>query len=278
MSHAPTFACLSFGTLLLALVGIVGTAPASTGEAPTSAQERFQEANRLYERALLSSGEERGTLLRSAASLLESILEEDGLRNGYLEYNLGNVYQTLGEIGRAILHYRRAERLIPGSDHLRENLEAALARRVDATSEGQLDEIVRTLTLRSYWLDRRTTATMFAGSFLAFWAALALRLFLRRRFLRVAIVALGVVAFLFGLATAYYVVSERTDRQGVIVAQEAEGRKGPGESYEARFTRPLHEGTEFERIGRRGDWWQVRLDSGEDAWIRAKDAEMVVPR
>jgi len=262
--------------LALLLLFATGAAPPAGAGAPSgSSQERFQEANRLYERALRARGDERDTLLRSSAAIFETLVEKDGIRNGYLYYDLGNVYQLLGDVGRAILNYRRAERLVPGYAPLRANLEAALALRRDAAGSDAFGEIVRTLSLRRYWLDLPKTAMIFSAAFVALFAWLAVRLFARPPFFRTVLAVLAVTAALSGAAGAALLLEEATDRSGVIVAESAEARKGPGETFESRYTTPLHSGTEFRLESRREGWLQVRLGNGDDVWIRDADAELV---
>ena len=84
-------------------------------------EEVYEEANRYFSRGIDAEGEQRDTLINTAAGLYERIIREGGISNGYLYYNLGNCYLVQGEIGKAILNYRRAERLIPGFGNLREN-------------------------------------------------------------------------------------------------------------------------------------------------------------
>ena len=60
-------------------------------------------------------------LYRQAAAAFERLVA-DGVRSAALEYNLGNTRFRLGDLGRAVLHYRRAQRLDPGDAKLAENL------------------------------------------------------------------------------------------------------------------------------------------------------------
>ena len=54
-----------------------------------------------------------------------SLLLEQGLESGALYYNLGNCYLKKGELGRAILYYERAKRIIPRDSDLESNDEYA---------------------------------------------------------------------------------------------------------------------------------------------------------
>src|SRR5262249_59285760 len=56
-----------------------------------------------------------------AAAQYEQILGE-GLASGSLYFNLGNAYFKAGDVGRAMLNYERARRLMPGDPDLVANL------------------------------------------------------------------------------------------------------------------------------------------------------------
>lgn len=269
--------------LLLHLVAVFfAVVEAGPAEARTlaadSAERRFEDANRAFDLGMAATGEERATQLRTAAEGYRTLLYEDGIENGHLHYNLGNAYYALGDIGRAILEYRRAERLIPGDARLAENLDAAIRRRVDADTHGELTRIVRTLSLRNYWIGYRQTASVFGIAFVAFWIWLALGLFRRPFGYRVVAVLLGIVWIAAGAAGVYYVASEASSRDAVVLAEQTIARKGPGASYEPAYEAPLHAGTEFETIEDRAGWWNIRFDNGETCWIHAGDAEYVVVR
>ena len=57
-------------------------------------------------------------LFEKAAFRFERLVAEGGVRNGKLFYNIGNIHFLLGDIGRAILNYRRAGLYIPNDPNL----------------------------------------------------------------------------------------------------------------------------------------------------------------
>ncbi len=283
MNRAETYATLWIRIWIAAIVGIAVACPAfaldaASDSASSSREDRFAAANRAFDRGMAADGEDRDTLLRTAAEGYRELLYDDAVENGYLHYNLGNTYYALGDIGRAILEYRRAERLIPSDARLAENLDAAIRRRIDADTHGEFTRIVRTLSLRNYWIGYRQTATVFGIAFVAFWAWLAIGLFRRPFGYRVVAALLGLIWLAAGAAGVFYVASEASNRDGVLLADESVARKGPGTSYERAYEAPLHAGTEFETIEERGGWWNIRFDNGDTCWIRADDAEHVVER
>ena len=59
-----------------------------------------------------------------AAGLYEMIVETGHL-NGHVFFNLGNTYIRLGELGRALLNYKKASVLLPRDGDLKANLQYA---------------------------------------------------------------------------------------------------------------------------------------------------------
>ena len=66
-------------------------------------------------------------LFRASEQRFSSIAAA-GVVNGRLEYNIGNCHLQAGDVGRAILHYSRAQRLIPRDPLLADNLAVARSR------------------------------------------------------------------------------------------------------------------------------------------------------
>jgi len=211
---------------------------------------------------------------REAARHLESVAAA-GIQNGYLEYNLGNCYLQSGDVGRAILHYRRAQRLIPGDPLLDANLREARSRRVTKIEPEGRSELLRGIFFLHFdtSLANRKRAAIVA--FVLIWVLLIARCWWRRRWLSV---TAGVAAFLTVSLTASVWWQERQDARhpdGVVTAMDVTAYKGPGTGYQRQFEQPLQPGVEFSLRSRRGDWWNVELPDGHSAWIHAQQAALV---
>ena len=61
---------------------------------------------------------------------------------------------------------------------------------------------------------------------------------------------------------------------GVVRTDSLVARKGNAPSFEAAFTQPLREGTEFTVLEQRGDWIRIRLRNDPDleGWIPTRSA------
>jgi cytochrome c-type biogenesis protein CcmH/NrfG len=82
-------------------------------------------ANRLYESE---------KFLETAARL--QALADAGVRDGRLYYNLGAAYFKIGDVGRAVLNFRRAQVLLPRDDDVAASLRLARTMTLDHIEVG----------------------------------------------------------------------------------------------------------------------------------------------
>jgi len=254
--------------------------PASTpGEPlpPDRQREILREALNAFERAVDVAREDPTAaekLYRKSAAGFETLLDAAAC-NAALHYNLGNTCFRLGEYGRAILHYRRAQRIDPTDPALQTNLQYA-RNRVEpyiAPTGGQ--RLVHRLAIWTNYtsiLQRFWLATI-AG--LAGWLGLTLWLRWRARPLLV----LACLAIVIGLANAATVGWQLHDEshhpQAVVVGSEHVLRVGAGEGYDAALTQPLGPGVELRILSRRGEWVEVELRDAKTGWLRADAVERI---
>jgi tetratricopeptide (TPR) repeat protein len=206
----------------------------------------------------------------------ERIVNDGGMRNGPLFYDIGNAYFRAGDIGRAILNYKRASLYMANDQNLQQNLEYARNRRADRIEVKQREQVYRTLFFIHYDIPSRMRLGIFAASFAALWIAAAIRLFTRAGVLKIIIAVGAVVSAVFLASLLADAVARARAPEGVITANEVTGRMGDADTYQPSFKEPLHAGTEFRLIERRAGWWQVELDNGERTWIPGGTAELVI--
>lgn len=236
-------------------------------------EELFLEANTFFHQAGEAGDPDTGRRLYEKALLRYEKLAHT-ITNGKLYYNIGNTYFMLNDIGRAVINYRRAERLIPGDENLEKNLAYVLEKRQDIIPVRQEDKLLQTLFFWHYDLSTRTKAILFSVTYGLFWLAAGL-MFLSRL-----AVPRWLTGSLFGLVLVLTtsLLTDRFDNRektGAIVAPEVIARQGDGRNYQPSFTAPLHAGTEFTLIARRADWLQVELDDGRRCWLPEQSCELV---
>lgn len=213
-------------------------------------------------------------LFRAAAQRMESLAAR--VPNGRLEYNIGNAFLQAGDIGRAILHYRRAARFVPRDELLADNLREARSRSILPIKPGARDRVLGTLF---FWHDQTSTrerAGVAILTFVALWTALAVRLFVPKRSLSVTAICCGVVFLIAAASVTQEMWKDRSAPPGVILAMDVPVYKGPGSSYQRQFEQPLQPGVEFTLRERRGQWWRIELSDGKSGWIDAANADLVV--
>ena len=212
-----------------------------------------------------------------ALSAYESILDA-GFESGDLHFNIGNAYFKLGNLGRAILHYERSRRLLPGDEGVLANLE--LARTLTADEVEALPRFW-VLSAWDWWLSLlpRSVLLMVVGSSYLLGMAGVLVVILRRATpvsrwgTRSALVG-GVVTLVLGLNLLVLELGLGSAEEAVVLASEVAVQSAPSEDGDLTvFT--VHEGTKV-RIDRRSDEWaEVVLEDGKVGWLRLESVEAI---
>lgn len=236
------------------------------------AREMFRQANELA----TSDPDQAEQLYRNSAMRFEKIVRQGGIRNGEIFYNIGNAYFKISDIGRAILNYKRAALFIPNDLNLRQNLQFAKARRIDRIEEPQRMQVLKILFFWHYDLSSHTRMILFTVFFILFWVFAGFRLFFSKSFLNWLILFLAGFSFLFLGSLAIDTIYHYNREPGVIINHEVIARKGDSISYESSFKEPLHPGTEFTLIEKRGSWYYIELPDFRRCWVPEADVELVM--
>ena len=281
----------------LCVLGAAGQASAQESAAPSpapagapavllaEAERHFAEGNRLAgERRAADAAEQfRAALLRYQAAAAGL-----GGGNGYLLYNIGNCYLRLGDLGRAILHYREAQQFIPADPNLQQSLRHARSLRRDRIEPTAAGGVARVLFFWHFTTPMRVRTALLLIAWNVLWLAALLpalatvseparRLRERLRGWRIwqrvrrpvvgAVVAVGAAAAVAMGGSLAVELLDSNAVAAVVVAPEVVARRGDGAGYEASFDGALHAGTELVVVERRNDWYQVALADGRRAWL-----------
>jgi tetratricopeptide (TPR) repeat protein len=206
-------------------------------------------------------------LYEKALRSFDGIIQTGGIENGKLYYNIGNIYFRLGDLGRAILNYRKAEDLIPGDLNLQQNLMYARSRCTDRIEPKPQTRVLQTLFFWHYDVSTRMRLILFVICFDLIWAGAVLYLFWPKRWLGRLALAFAAPALLLAASLGMDALQQSHNRSGVVLAPEVIARKGDSNTYEASFKDPLHAGTEFRLIEDRNGWVQIELQDGRRCWI-----------
>jgi hypothetical protein len=235
------------------------------------ASSTFQQAN-----AVTDNRDRARELYAKAILLYEKIIDQGGIRNAGLYYNLGNACLLNDDVGKAILNYRRAEQLDASDVNLRNNLAYARNQRLDKVNVEAGKRVLETLFFWHYDFSIRTRFWLAGVFFALLCAAGTLRVWLGRSSTTlVAMVLLGALLACFATSTVIDMKNRAGTTYGVITAPEIVARQGDGPNYPPGFKEPLHAGTEFTLVEQRPGWYHIRLSDNSDAWIPDGTAGLV---
>jgi tetratricopeptide (TPR) repeat protein len=253
----------------------------SAADARLSDQEisnHLSQAEQLFRRAMeldRTDPDAAKAYYQEAILHYEAIVKNGGVRNGKLYYNAGNAYFRLGDTGRAILNYKRAEIFMRNDGNLRQNLDYARNRRADRIELRQKEKVLKTLFFIHYDLPSRMKLVVFAISFGALWISAGARLLLKSGWLKIAIAVSAVASAVFLASLVVDAANLARTPEGVITAEETIGRMGDADTYQPSFKEPLHAGSEFRLLEKRPGWWRIELENGDRTWISDGAAELV---
>jgi len=241
--------------VVLALIAAVLAPRWLRADVAPSPNTIFFHANALY-------GEERYT---DAAAEYERVLAA-GVESGPLYFNLGNAYFKTGDIGRSVLAYERARRLMPADPDLHANLRFA-REGAEPDAPALVARILFPLATR---LASDTLLRLASGLWM-----LVMLLAITRRLVpaldavgRRAVVVASALLVVVATSAAYRVLAIDLPSWAVVVARQgATVRFEPSESGTAHFTVPT--GAKLRVLSSREQWSQVERTDGTRGWIAA---------
>ena len=217
--------------------------------------------NAIFFRAGALYGEER---YAPAAAEYEKILGA-GLESGHVYFNLGNAYFKAGDVGRALLNYERARRLIPRDPDLQANLAYARSLSGADDTEPLYARLLLPLAKRLS-SDEALLAASFAYSALML-LLIAARLLpaAQRGASAVAIVAGVVLVVLLSSGTYRLLTLDLPAHAVVVAAEDAAVRFEPSATGTVHFQ--AKPGSVLRLLGERESWAQVARSDGARGWI-----------
>jgi hypothetical protein len=230
----------------------------------------------------ISAHEERANPepVLEAAAVLEHTLDEQNVRTAGASLALGNAYFIAGDIGRAVLHYKRGIEIDPRSPELRDNLAHARSFVQPAPPrESALSLTNIALSWRGI-IARRALFTIALAGFIAFGVIATLAIarvrIPRPRLLACSSLALALLAI---APLGFETWTSTATPQVVLVDQGARVMSGPDASaYDPVFEDTLGAGVEARVLDERDGWLHVELGSGDRCWIDAHRVGYVIPR
>lgn len=198
-----------------------------------------------------------------------------GVESGNIYYNLGNSYYKLGNIGRSILYYEKAHRLMPNDADTAANLSFVRTNIEDKPEEQYRPWLLRRL---DFFFSGISLDGLTQLCFLFFWLALAagtVFLLIKDRWIggwKLGTTLGAIFIILFSILLMRLVCFEGVD-YAIVTDKEVEARYGPTEGDAAAFT--LHEGSKVRVDNRTQDWLQVQFSAGKAGWVRKSAVEII---
>ena len=275
---------------MAAALGIIAVSNAMAADAPRdeapaaamSPQAVLRQALSDYEAAVAlkspDAGEARRLFDRAADGFHRLI--DTGLSNAALHYNLANAEMRLGRIGRAIVNYRRAERLDPGNDRIQRNLQFARKRCRTPIPPRPLSQFAESVFAWHYRTSMGARLTLALVAYGLFWTLLAVGRFLTRR--PPAVVwstrVVGLLALVLWASVGWESYRRSVEVEGVLIADDVVLRKGYGDNYDPQLDRPLAQGVEVRILATReaadhSMWYYVELPDGKSGYLRKDQCE-----
>lgn len=205
----------------------------------------------------------------SDAARLYDLLVKAGLEGAAVHYDLGNCHLREGDLGHAILEYRRALKYDPGFEPAQKNLEVArhlLKARVTPWQPSPWETFVQALP--DGWLGWAVLLLSLLGN-----VALGTAFFLGPGSLRRACVGIMVGAFVSaGMAGALMAYARTVVAAHVpaVIIESAPVYSGP--EVKETSVALLPPGSEVIRLAQAGDWSLVLWGEGR-GWALSRDVE-----
>ncbi len=231
-------------------------------DAEENVKRYFEEGNRAYE-----EGD-----YYAAAEKFEKALSS-GKTSASLFYNLAGAYLKSGEIGRAVLNYKRALAISPRDPDIRSNYRFArsmVAGRVPPRS-GFLSWRPVKLYARFFTLNELTAITSFSFFLVFVFLALAATVGGARK--KMIMLAALTAIFVFLSSIVVFSKLREKDSYAVTVVPAADALFGPFDTATKFFT--LHEGGGVIITEEKRGWYRVRRSDGMEGWVKVSQVERI---
>lgn len=227
-------------------------------------QESWQQGNEAYQQEDWAA----------AVQHYEAVLAE-GQSNGKLHYNLGNAYFKNNQLGKAVLHYYRAEKLLPGDADIRNNLDIANQNREDPIIENEDEAFLSHINF--IWRSVPYPVVFWACLIALTLAGLASLFIIAKpntgKWAGYVLVIAGLLGVLL-LGTAFLQHRQLVREDfAVILAAKVDVLAGPQARETVNFT--IHEGIRCLILDETPGWYRIRLANGYNGWVPQSSLERI---
>lgn len=206
-----------------------------------------------------------------AVAVYEAILE-GGLESGALYFNLGNSYFKQGLLGKAVLNYERARRLIPRDSDVKANYKHALSLTKSHTAfsaqsfwQRKIDQHIQFFTM-----DEMTIILLTAGILLGGIYLVSLYFSWPGRQTKRCLVFLVLI---FLASFLGFIAKQQSERNFAIAILTSDSKFEPRQEATTHFT--LQEGEKVKILKSMGMWVKIQRLDGKAGWILKESMEEI---
>lgn len=231
----------------------------------STAQAAFNQANEAYK---------AGHYVEALEYYQQVAEENEGVT---INYNLGNTYFKLDKLPESILYYERALKFDPANADVLHNL-----RLVNDMIVDRIDNLPQSKA-QIWWKEFRyglgpdgwawvSIGLVVVGVILLVLYYVSLSRNIRRFGFFAGIISLMMMALTIVLAQSA-ATYRNTHNSGVVFTDKVDIKSEPRESSTNVFV--LHAGTKVSILAQDGEWYEVKIASGNQGWIKAVDFEEI---
>jgi len=195
-----------------------------------------------------------------------------GKASGALYYNLANAYFHDGKLGKAILNYERAKRLIPRDGDVNFNVNHAHSKASFYKGEIGASFLKRAVDqhISFYSLDEMIIIVTFIFSLLGVFYLLFLYFQWPKRIASILISVLSILLVIYGFGLAAKIQNETNQ---AVTVSSGEAKFEPWEASTTHFK--IKEGVKVLILKMEDDWIKIKRQDGKLGWILKENVEKI---
>ena len=207
-----------------------------------------------------------------AISAYEQIISR-GFEGGNVYYNLANAYFKKGDLGKAVLNYERARRIMPRDADLRTNYNFALSQVKQNFSAMAKPYFLRAIHIYSNALTINEMAIIFLILFISLIIVFIISLYIKSFKRYIFFIAPVIIILITINIISLFLQARLLGKKAVIIAESVESRFEPLGSATPHFR--LFEGTAVLIIEKRGSWYKVERPDNRIGWVEGSALEII---
>lgn len=209
---------------------------------------------------------------KQAITLYDQVLKEGSISDK-LYYNLGNAYYKNNELGKAIYYYELAYKLNPKDEDISTNLKLASSKTIDKIDSKE-NFFISTIKSNVYSFLTTTEWAWLSIILLILCLGLLYGFVISSTNTLKRISFIGFFCLLILFITSFTLGSLALSAKhetsfGIVLTKETKILAEPDYTAKQKFT--LHEGTKVSILKNDDEWVSIKLQNGNEGWIKASD-------